>query len=259
MSALRRVASAPWLVLALWAGQIAVALVFGSVLASLVAAAMSPFAALDDGYVFGAVVELLSLHPSVGAAVLAGLATGALVGVLGWTLAAGFVIGRLGGVRRDELGPRWISTLPGVFVTSLWHLAIRGALLFAVALAVAPLPRLVGMLVFAIVLAVSTLALDLARVQIVLHGAPSFHVRTAANAYAQALRQWPLLARILGPWMLQMMTVGASVWLALASLGGESHLWAVRALSLCAVVLGLWRVALVVEAGPVPLGPSARR
>ena len=258
MNALRRVASAPWLVLALWASQIAVAIVFGSVLAAMVTAAMAPFAGLEDGYVFGSVVELLSIHRVVGAGALAGLAVSGLVGLIGWSLVSGLVIGRLADFPRSEVAGRWASTLPGVLVTSVWHLVIRGALLVVVAFATAPLPRSVALLALAGALAVSTLALDIARTQVVLHDAARFHVRTATNAYVQAVRQWPLLIRALGPWFLQMLVVVVSAWLALASLGGESHLWAVRALSLMAVVFGLWRVALVVEAGRIDLGPRPR-
>jgi hypothetical protein len=252
MSALRRVASAPWLVLALWAGQLAIAFAFGSVLSAVVSATLTPYAGQDDAYVFGAVVELLSLHPAVAATLMTGLVSSAIIGALGWTLLSGIVIARLGGVARPEVGATWLRTLPGVVVTSLWHLLIRAAIFFAVAISVSTLPRSLALLVFGIALAISTLALDLARVHVVLHAARPFHVRTAADAYANVVRHWRLFARALGPWLLQMAVVVGSLWLALASLGGQSHLWTVRGLALLGIVLGLWRVALIIDASRLP-------
>jgi hypothetical protein len=255
VNALRRVAAAPWLVLALWGSHVVIAIAFGSVLSNVVAAAVMPFAGRDDGYVLGAVVEVLSLHPSIAATMMAGLVLSAIVGAVGWMLVAGLVIARLtnhpgADTSPSGLGATWLATLPGVVVTSLWHFLIRAAVFVIVAISVAPLPRGIALVVFAIALAVSTLALDIARVQVVLHAARPFHVRTAADAYAHVVRHWRLVIRALGPWLLQMLVVATSLWLALASLGGGSHLWMVRGLSLVGVVLGLWRVALIIDAVP---------
>lgn len=256
MNALKRVVTDPWLVALLWAGQIAVAIAFGSMLSAMVSAAMVPFSGLDDTHRLGAVAQLLMMHPSVAAGAGAGLMISALVGLLAWTLVAGLIIGRLHGDRRGALGSTWVRTLPGVAVTSLWHLLLRVVGLALVAVSLGPLPAPIAGLVLLWALAISTLALDISRVQVVLHDAPGFHIRTAAYGYVQAVRRWRLLARIGGPWLLQMGVVGASVVLGLASLGGSSQLWTVRVLSFGGVVFGLWRLALVIEAGPVRLGPS---
>jgi hypothetical protein len=150
----------------------------------------------------------------------------------------------------------WLRTVPAVAITSVWHAVLRVVLLLVVLASVGPLPAAVAWPLLLVALIASSLALDLARVGVVLHDAPGFHIRTAAYAYVQAFKRWRLLVGVAAPWLLQVAASLASGWIALHSLGAGGQLWVARALTLVAVAAGLWRLAMVVDAGRVPLQPE---
>ena len=100
------------------------------------------------------------------------------------------------------------------------------------------------------VIAVCTCALDLARCDVVLHGARRFHPQAAWRGFLHALRRPPVLIRSMlfsfGQWA----CVAGIGLAAVAGLHGGPAIWLARALAVASIVLGLARLAIAVEAGP---------
>ena len=170
-----------------------------------------------------------------------------------WTLLAGAIISRLAGIvgweRLAGASARW---LPGIVVTSLWHMLLRGILVGGLILATSPLPRMAAAPILALVVLVSTCALDIARVHVVLHGAHRFHIRTAWMGFMQAIRNPTLLGKSVALGLCQWGCVAAIFATAGFGLGIEGTLLLARPLALLSLFFGLWRIAVVVETGPLP-------
>ncbi len=256
MSALRRVLTAPGLIVAVVAVQLLAAAAIGSVVRAGVGAAMGRWTILADGHLFYALFELLVEHPGPAAAARELLAGSTVLALVVWTVIAAGVLRRLDGpARLSELAAATVRGFPGVLVVSLWHLVPRAVILAAAGALTAKLLGaqtwgLLGIALTVAALGYATCALDLARAAVVLHGAPRFHPRTALRAYLRAARRpgvlLPSMLLSAGQWGL----VAAIVAVAVAGAGSPWTIWLARALSVLAVILGLTRMAVAVGAGP---------
>ncbi len=254
--ALRRLFGAPGLVALVWLAQLAVALAVGSTVQRMGAAAVGPYTPPIDDHLLSRLIELTSDHPSIVAGLGLSLSITAVGSVLAWTLVVGLVIGRLDGTtERAALGATWLRTLPGVIATSLWHLLLRGVLLVVVAISIGALPGVAKVVALAIVTCVAALALDIARVHVVLHGERGVHPVTALWAFVAAGRTPRLLGAAVLLGLIQLGCAAAILHLGLVGLDGSSLLWAGRLLALVGVVVGLLRLTLVVLVGPLELRP----
>ncbi len=143
-----------------------------------------------------------------------------------------------------------------MLAVSLWHLVLRAVLLAVAGAAAAPLLTTwwgpAGVLLLAIVLAVCICALDLARCDVVLHGARRFHPQTAWRGFRHAAGRPAVLARSMllsfGQWTCAVAVVLA----AFAGLHGGPAIWLARGLAISGLILGLIRLAVAVEAGSAP-------
>ena len=249
--ALQRVLGRPGLIAALWLFQLAMAAALSLPVRGSIRAVMGDFALLDDGFLLANLGHLLADNRGLGPQMLAAALGGWLAGAAGWTVIAGGVITRLATPGSATEGffsatGRW---LPAMVATSLWHLLLRIVVLAVAVTATAFLPRLVSVAIVALVVAFLTCTLDIARVQVVLHGAHPFHPKTAARAFVQAVRYPRVLLRSMVLSVLQWGLLGLMAYLAVLGLNDGNGVIAGRILLLPVIALGLWRVAVVVEAG----------
>jgi hypothetical protein len=253
MNSLKRVTSAPGLVVALWLVELGIAAFFGYSARKAVGAALGGYAVLYDGHLLFSIADLLIDHPAVAAQIVSAVMGSAVLAVGLWTLLAGGIISRLAGVPGwERLAAASTKWLPGIVVTSLWHLLLRGILVAGVALATAALPRMAAAPILALVVLVCTCALDIARVHVVLHEARRFHIRTAWMGFVQAFRNPCLLAKSVALSLCQWASVAGVLAVAAYGLGTAGALLVARPLALLSLFFGLWRIAVVVEAGPLP-------
>ena len=173
-------------------------------------------------------------------------------------IAAGVLRRLHGPATLAELAAATVRGFPGVLVVTLWHLVPRAVLLAAAGaltrqLLGAQAWGLLGIALTVAAVAYATCALDLARAAVVLHGAARFHPRTAIRGYLRAARRpgvlLPSMLFSAGQWA----AVAAIVGVAVAGAGSGWAIWLARALSVLAVVFGLARMAVAVEAGPEQL------
>jgi len=202
--------------------------------------------------IVASVAELIIAEPSIAATVVVTLVATAVVGWAVWSLLAGAALARYAPAwsgetpTREQVGGRWVATLPGVVTQSLWHLPLRGLALFAVATAIADLPDSLRIGVIGITLLVTIVALDLARAGVVTgHGQP-FHPRTAARAFMVALRTPQLLLPAVGLAALGLACVGATMVFSIWAASQPGWVWAARGMSLVTLTLGLTRLSLIV-------------
>ncbi len=252
--AVARVMEAPFLVLAVIAVHFALAGWVGSSVRAAVGASMGPYTVLADGHLFYSVLELLFFHPGLGAGAAQLLTGSAVISMLAWTLLSPAVIRRLKGpIPSPMLAAETVRSLPGVAVVTLWHLLPRAVLLgFAAAvtsrLMGAGAWGLAGILMTFVVLAYCTCALDIARCNLVLHGAPPLHPATALGGYLQAARRPAVLMPSILLGLLQWACVAGIVVAALAGLGSEQAIWLARGLAVLGILFGLTRIAVAVGA-----------
>lgn len=255
---LRRLASAPGWLGALWLVQVLVAAAIGLSLRASIEQAIAPHAIADDGRRLFALLDVLTDHRGAIAGFSAITLASALGGMIAWTLVSGAMIVRLSGQTDPrEIAFLWWRSLPAVAVQSLWHVGMRGLVVFAVIALAGSVPRALTWPLLVLAWAACTVALDRTRAAVVLHGAPRFHPRTAATALWSVLRT----PRRDGPIALlalaQLGVLASLPLLAVAHLGEGLVPAATRSLALAAVVLGLWRLAAVVAtAAPLPPPPK---
>lgn len=254
MNALKKIAGAPLLLFGVWLGTMLIGWGLGAIVTTVTAAAVGPFDPLMRDHPIVATVELMAGEPAVPAALGLAVVSSSILGIVGWTLLSGGVLARLEGHRGEALGGIWARSLPGVIVTSLWHLLVRAALLVVLASITAPLVPSARIPLLALGLALAGVALDVARAQVVLHGAAPYHVRTAFCAFIQVLKRPKLLASAGALWLAQAFVAAAILYLGLRGLDGALGTWPPRALALAGVFLGLWRLAVVVGWGRIDLG-----
>lgn len=247
IAALRRVLSAPGFLAAVWLVHVAVAAGIGIFVHAAFDQAIAPHEVADDGRRLFALLDVVTDHRGVVAGFSAATLVAGLVGALAWTLLVGLVIVRLSGAREPgAIATRFASTLPAVVVQSAWHLLLRGVLVFAVLTAAAGLPQMLAWPLLVLAWSVSIVALDVARVSVVIGDARPYHPRTAAAALLSVVRT---PRRFGGPVLLafaQLLVLACAPYVAVAWLGAPVVPTVVRGLALLAAVLGLWRLATAV-------------
>jgi hypothetical protein len=253
VSALRAAWSAGPLLLALWVVELVIAASAGGSVRAMARVAMQEFAAPPDGRILYAVAELGEMDPSLragmGAAILASVAIGLCV----WTIAAPLVIVWIQRPREEIVARRARALGPSVAIT-LWHLALRIAILLAIAVSVGPLPRGVAVALVVLAVAICGAALDVARVEVVAFGAPGTSVRTALSAFGTVLRRPRMLVPLVGLHLVQWGLAGIVLAITLRTAGGIP--WAGRVVALVGVACAAvrWGVALRIGAGRAEAG-----
>ncbi|MEE8522573.1 MAG: hypothetical protein V3T72_01475 [Thermoanaerobaculia bacterium] len=252
IGALKRVFRAPGLVLTVAAVQLTVAAVLGSSVQTAVAATMGRFAVVADGHMLYSMVSLFVDNPGVAAGARDLLAGSALLALGLWTLLAAGIIHRLSApAPASEVAAAAVRGLPAMIVVTLWQLLPR---LILIALVGGLSAKLLsadtwGWLGFAPLLAVLgyvTCALDLARCDVVLHGARRFHLMTALGGFATALRRPGVLLPSMVLTACQWGCVAAILAVSISGLGTGHAIWFARGLAVLGVVFGLARVAVAV-------------
>jgi len=247
MNALRRVASAPGLLLVLWLGQLALAWQLADGVRVAAGAGMGEHAWVDDGHLLAAITELLAFHPSVAGMFVHAAASSAVLGAVFWALAYGGVIRRLSErVRASEAVAASVRYLPGVVVQSIYSWLLRALPMAGVGALAAKLPVLavgLGLLVTAI----AVVTADLARVEVVLHGSSRFSPMTALRALRGAFARPRMLAGAGALAVTQSLIPLLTFYVVLSDSAGEGSIWLARGLGLVALALGLWRIAVIVE------------
>ncbi len=248
MNALRRVLSAPGMVFALWALQLAVAWQLGDAVRVAAAAAMRGYARIDDGHLLGAVMELMATSPAIAGVMVQAAITSTLVGIVFWALAYGGVIKRLQGpASPSQMAAASVGFLPGVVVQTIYVGALRAIPIGLCALLAAKAP-VVAVGLGLVVTAVTVVAADLARVEVVLHGGRAFHPMTALRALKTAHTDLRLLSSAGAIAIAQVFVPAILIYLVLSDTAGAGSIWLARCLALGGLVLGLWRIALAVDA-----------
>ena len=251
-----RVAGAPGLVAGVAALHLLLAAAVGVSARSAIGASMHPYALADNSRLWAAFQELLGASPGLVKPIHHLIAGSAAIGLVFWTLLAAGILHRLRApAPLPRLAAAAVRGLPGVLAVTLWHLPLRAALVAAAGAAAAPLLGAgfwgpAGILIVAAAFAFCTCALDLARCDVVLHGARRLHPKTAWRGFVHAARRPAVLARSMllsfGQWGCTAAVLAAAV----AGLNGGPAIWLARALAILALVFGLTRVAVAVDAGP---------
>jgi hypothetical protein len=255
--AIQRVLRAPGLILTVAAIQLAVAAVLGGSLQTAVAGAMGRYAVLADGHLLYSMITLFIDNPGLPAGARELLAGSAVLALALWTLLAAGIIHRLHApAPASEVAAAAVRGLPGMIVVTLWQLLPRLVLVGLVGalsgwILKADAWGWLGFLPLLAVLGYVTCALDLARCDVVLHGARRFHVRTALGGFAHALRRpgvlLPSMVFNAGQWI----CVAAILAVSISGFGSGYAIWVARGLAVLGVVFALARVAVAVAAGPM--------
>ncbi len=262
-TALIRVAGAPGLVVLVAALHLLPAAMVGSATRAAIGRGMEPYALIDNERLWYAMLELLGTSPGLLAPISHLIAGSAIISLALWTLAAAGIIHRLRGpAPRSRLAAIAVGEFPGVLAVTLWHLMPRLLLLAAAgglskALFGAGAWGLAGILILAATFAFCSCALDLARCDVVLHGARRLHPKTAWRGYLHAARRPAVLVRSMLLSFGQWACAGGVILAAVAGLHGGPAIWLARGLAVVAIVLGLTRIAVAVEAGPCQRSGSA--
>lgn len=255
MSALKTAWSAWPVVLALWVVELVIAASAGGAVRAMARTVMQEFAAPPDGRILYALAEIGELDPALRAGLGAALVASFVLGLVVWTLASPLLIVWLQGPRDDVLA-RWARALGPSLAITLWHLALRVAILLAVGMSVGPLPRAVGFAVVVLAVAICGAALDVARVQVVAFAAPGTSVRTALGAFTAALRRPRTLAALVGLHVLQWTLAGTVLAITLRTAGSVP--WAGRGVALVGIALAVVRLAVALRMGAIGRSASAR-
>ena len=251
----RRVLSAPGWVLAIAAANLLLAWCLGATTRAAFDSVTGRWSVVEGEIVYG-LMEILPEQSGLLLVIRQSLAGTTVLGFLFWTLLAGGVLYRL-----KEEAPisrvlsRAVRSVPTVAVISFWHLLLR-LILVAAAVgigvgldklgAAAWIAPLLGGLIFLF----STCALDLARAHGVLHGARRFHPATALGGFAEALRRPGVLIASMLLGLRRWCAVLAILWLSIDGLSAGHGPWPARGLWVVALLCGLARMGVAVEAGP---------
>jgi hypothetical protein len=178
----------------------------------------------------------------------------ALIGFVVWTAASGLVVARLDGTTgANELGKIALGSLPGVVAQSVWHGILRAVLLAVIAVSLGPLSPVAMLITLAVGWLLASLALDLARVGVILHGARPLHPATAAYAFVRAATRPRLLGLTAVLTVAQLACAATVTHVALGSIGPGSSSIASALLGAIGIAFGLLRLSIVVGHGTVPL------
>lgn len=254
MKALRDALRMPGFIGLLWLLSLLSAAGIGLVLRAAAASSLDDAAPPAEHHALFSLLELLLGDRSLATLGIALPTMTAVAGLAVWTSISPALILRLQGVRAPaELGYGWAKSLGAVWVQTLWHLLLRALLLVVLWASVGALGPPWNLLLVAAALMLSSVALDLARVGVVRHGASPYHPATAAYAFVRALQHPRTLLVVGAAWLLQVFSAAAILYAAMVAVGPGSMIWPMRFVALLAVVAGLWRLALAVRLGPVPL------
>lgn len=259
LQALLRVLRAPWLVLGLWLVQLVLAWLLAFPVRMAGEAARASTTWFDDGHRLRALVELLIEERAVVGAIMASLASSGLIAIVIAIVVAPATIrrlsrpaelARLGQVSATMFAPTLVQTLYGLVPRA----AFGGLAALVLALAGAPGLPLAGLLA-----SIPTLALDRARVAVVLEGQRRYHPMTHLRALVHVLRRpvWLVCGALLEG--LQLVVGIAALGLVISPTGvamGGGALWLARLAGLIAIVFGAWRIALAVEDGVEDASPD---
>lgn len=262
MRAITRVLRAPGLVLVLFLLNAAMAATLGSVVRTLVSASMVRFSLSEgDSLLFG-IGSLLATQPAVAQGISQLLLISLVYSLLFWTLVGGGVFERLGQRRSlAETAAGCVRWMPAMIVVGLWHLVPR-LIVLGIGGSVAwsffsrPGGGWPGLAILVVTIGFNACALDLARANIVLHGARPWHPWSALQGYFQALKRPGTLLMSLLATAIQWTVLFAMLAIGIDQAGAGATIWVVRGLSLVTVVLILWRMAIAVEAGPHARGSA---
>jgi hypothetical protein len=251
-----RLAASAWpVVLALWIVELVVAASAGGAVRAMARTVMQEFAVPPDGRILYALAELGEQDPALRAGVGSALIASVAIGLVVWTLASPLLIVWLQSPREDTAA-RWARALAPSIAITLWHLALRIAILLAVGMSVGPLPRAVAFALVVLALAICGAALDVARVQVVAFGAPGGSVRTALAAFGGLLRRPRALVPLVGLHVLQWALAGGVLAITLRTAG--SLPWAGRGVALVGTALAVVRIAVALQMGTLGRSPGAR-
>ena len=247
MNALRRVLKSPGLVIVLWLAQAAAAWLLAGIVAAAASAAMQGFAWVDDGHLLAAIAELTSNQRAVGVAMVQIAITAVVLGIVFWTVAYGGVIARLEGKKpASEVAAASIKYMPGIAAQTIYVYILRAVPMVPLGLMAAKFPALAFVTGLGVMM-LTIVAADIARVSVVLHDARPFHPKTALIALRRAVTRPALLARA-GLLAIASIAIPAIlVYIVMADAAGSASIWLARCLSLVGLVIGLWRIAFVVD------------
>jgi hypothetical protein len=246
--ALLRVVVAPGFVLALWVMQLLLAKLLAGPAAAAARAGMRGHAWFDDGHPLRALTELMVESPGIAAAISMSLATSAVLGALFSVVAAPAIITRLTGERSLARVCAAVGYgLPAMLVQTGYGLVFRAV---CMGLSILPITGLgpSGLPLALLLAGFPLLVLDRARVAVVLDGERRFHPMTFLRAIGHVAKRplWWLVGSAIEAAKLGL-AIGALV-LVIQAGPSSSGIWVARAAGLATLILGLWRVALAVEA-----------
>lgn len=254
IQAIRRVMSAPGLLLLVVIFHLGMAKLISSTVRAALARGLGSFTIPDGQSLFYALIEQFINHPGILATWRQLLTISSLLSLILWTALAGGILFRLRQAAPTErVAAHTVRFLPAMFAVTLWHLIPRALLLGLAGFLTNLLMKHTALgwpaaLVTLSLLFYCTCALDLARASIVLEGALPFSWRTAWNGFVQAARRPKVLAASmlfsLGQWF----TVVALAVVAISGFAAGYGPWPARLLSVVGIVLSLARLAVAVEA-----------
>lgn len=254
ISGFRRVVSAPGWIVALAAANLLFAKALGASVTSALSTVMGRWS-IAEGEILYALLEILPDQSGLLTLVRQSLLASTVIGLLFWTLVAGGILARLKEpMPVSRVVGKATRSLPTVLVVTLWHLLFRGILLGVVGGIGALLGRLDAASWIAPVLGVSVLlyatcALDLARVHAVLHGARRFHPATALAGFTEAAQRPAVLLASMTLGLVRWVAVLAILWLTIDGISAGHGPWPARLLWIVALLCGLARMGVAVEAG----------
>jgi hypothetical protein len=260
VNSLVRVLKAPELLLGLWLVNLSLAFGFARIVRSTVAATMGHHAFFDDAHRLAAFAELGVENHALGGLLVSTLAASTILGTLAWLIVAAGAIERLAHpTPLRALASTCVAWLPAMAVQTLYGLILRAALVGGGVFAVLLLERTpVTLIAFVLTWGVSVLVLDRARASVVLGGASRWSPLTTLRALVDVVRRPGLLLAGVTLSTTQWLVAYGIIALSIADPFSGLTIWLARLASLASVLLGLWRLALVV-AVPPRAGPTARR
>jgi hypothetical protein len=244
--ALARVVRAPIFVLALWLAQMLFAKLLAAPTRAAAKAGLGGGAWFEDGHRLRALVELFVVEPAIIGTIVAALSTSAILAALFSVIAAPAILTRLDGERSTAAVLGASAKLPAIVVQTGYGLVVR-AIFTGLAVIPATTLGIAGAPIVLILASFPVLVLDRARAAVTLDGARPYHPMTILRAIVEVGKRplvWLTGAAIealrLG------VAIGALLLILQADVGGS--IWIARLAGLVAIVLGLWRIALTLEA-----------
>ena len=254
MSALKRVLQAPSTIVWVLLFQLVPTWMLGRFTRSGVNASLGGNALESPERMLASTFELFGTQSGLGGTLGAALVLLLVVTLVLWMVALGGVVGRLHGpLTAADMAGLGMARLPGLVSASAWHLVIRALLVFVPFVvarrALEGGAQSAALLLCFLLLGFSTCALDFARCRVVTAGQPGRHPRTILGSLKDPLRRPGALFASIFWGTLQWVCLLIMPWWTLNHLSDGNPIWVVRGLAVAAVVFGLTRLAVAVEAG----------